>query len=191
MCLFLLVGVVREYDEAEGDYDCVTVLSEHAADVKSVRWLPNQDVLISARRAAHRFFTTNNNTLYCPLNTNCSITYCEVFHNVMLHMLFLQHGERAMSPCTYVLVSSRRGAKSIPPHPGAMQYGSLPARYSYEEQISRIPPPGERPTTLQCDAQCSIMYNAIRCTMQCSRMMYSIVYPVRCIGEKHIRSIQQ
>ena len=40
---------LREYDESEGDYECVTVLSDHTADVKSVRWLPNKDVLVSCR----------------------------------------------------------------------------------------------------------------------------------------------
>lgn len=39
----------REYDEGEGDYECVTVLSDHTADVKTVRWLPHKDVLVSAR----------------------------------------------------------------------------------------------------------------------------------------------
>lgn len=39
----------REYDEGEGDYECVTALSDHTADVKSVRWIPNKDMLVSAR----------------------------------------------------------------------------------------------------------------------------------------------
>ena len=39
----------REFDEGEGDYECVTVLSDHTADVKTVRWLPHKDVLVSAR----------------------------------------------------------------------------------------------------------------------------------------------
>lgn len=48
--LLTVPGTRREYDESEGDYECVTVLSDHTADVKSVRWLPNKDVLVSCRR---------------------------------------------------------------------------------------------------------------------------------------------
>ncbi|CAM9587418.1 unnamed protein product, partial [Ectocarpus sp. 8 AP-2014] len=44
---FLVLPCLREYDESEGDYECVTVLSDHTADVKSVRWLPSKDVLVS------------------------------------------------------------------------------------------------------------------------------------------------
>ena len=47
-------SIVREYDESAGDYECVTVLSDHTADVKSVRWLPTKDVLVSARRVTVR-----------------------------------------------------------------------------------------------------------------------------------------
>ncbi|CAN0369174.1 unnamed protein product, partial [Laminaria digitata] len=45
---------IWEYDESAGDYECVTVLSDHTADVKSVRWLPTKDVLVSVRRVTIR-----------------------------------------------------------------------------------------------------------------------------------------